>query len=371
MTRYAVDQGRNALIASWSTGIGDVATTVAELPPGPDSLRLATCLTELSQACWRCYTHPASAADQHGPNSIGWHRQQERDAFTAVVPALARHHRPVNGIPPSTRVEEIAHRVGRGLHALNAPCTTARIITEVTAELTAIEQAELGNLRARAQQAVVLSREDASPLQVAQADIILHRHPFGAEELFTQIEPTAAAIAAAHWLHAAAITTAGQTRLHPAQIITEVDRIKALAQDSLVEIVGAMNAGSSPWQVVMPMIRSALHVAEGHFRGVAEAKQRISAAEDLIARAHQNHPELHLSLDSVYLPISPINPTRPALDLLESLLSGIHSCWVLYTQYADAFSGREPDGDPAQHRHTQAFLADVRQAAAARRDHLL
>ncbi|MGP3919002.1 hypothetical protein [Nonomuraea sp. 10N515B] len=371
MTRYAVDQVRNTLIASWSTGIGDVATTVAELPPGPDALRLATCLTELSQACWRSYTHPASAADQQGPNSIGWHRQQERDAFTAVVPALTRPQRPVNGAPSATRVEEIAHRAGRSLQALNAPRLTARITTEVTAELAAIEQAELGNLRSRAQQAVVLSREDASPLHVAHADTVLQRHPFGAEELFTQVEPTAAAIAAAHWLHAATVTTAGQTRLHPAQIITEVDRVKALAHDSLAEIVGAMNAGSSPWQAVMPMIRSALHVAEGHFRGVAEAKQRISAAEDLIVRAHDNHPELGLSLDSVYLSISPINPARPALDLLENLLSGIRSCWVLYTQYADTFSGREADVDPPQHRHTEAFIADVRQAAAARRDQLL
>ncbi|MGI5286342.1 hypothetical protein ACQEVF_23790 [Nonomuraea polychroma] len=371
MTRYAVDQVRNALIAYWSTGIGEVATTVAELPPGPKALRLATCLTELSQTCWRCYTHPASAADQHGPGTIGWYRRRERDAFTAVVPALTRHHRPVNDASSATGVEKIAYRVGRSLHALGAPRVTARIITEVAAELAAIEQAELGDLRARARQAVVLSREDASPLQVAQADAILHRHPFGTEELFTQIEPTAAAIAAAHWLHAAAVIIAGQSRLHPARLLTEVDRVKAAARDSLAEIIGAMNAGSSPWQAVMPMIRNALHVAEGHLRGVAQAKHRISAAEDLISRAHDNHPELDLGLESVYLPISPINPSRPALDLLENLLTGIHSCWALYTHYADTFSGREPDGDPPRLRRTEAFLTEVRRAAAARRSHLL
>ncbi|TMR10529.1 hypothetical protein ETD86_39200 [Nonomuraea turkmeniaca] len=371
MTRYAVDPVRNALIAYWSTGVGEIATTVAELPSGPNALRLATCLTELSQACWRCYTHPASAAEQQGPNSIGWHRQRERDAFSTVVPALTRHRRPLNGARSSTRVEEMAHRVARNLYALKAPPLTARITTEVISELAAIEQAELGDLRARAQQAVILSREDASPLQVAQADTILHRHPFGAEELFTRIEPTAAAIAAAHWLHAATIATADQIRLHPAQILTEVDRVKALAQDSLAEIVGAMTAGSSPWQAVMPMIRNALHVAEGHLRGVTEAKHRITRAEDLIARAHDNHPELGISMESVLLPMTPINPTRPALDLLENLLSGIRGCWVLYTQYADTFSGREADGDPARHRHTEAFLTEVRQAAAARRERLL
>ncbi|MEW1840947.1 hypothetical protein AB0392_23630 [Nonomuraea angiospora] len=40
----------------------------------------------------------------------------------------------------------------------------------MAAELAAIEQAERGDLSDRGQQAVAVSREDASPLQISQAE---------------------------------------------------------------------------------------------------------------------------------------------------------------------------------------------------------
>ncbi|NUP03140.1 MAG: hypothetical protein HOV96_24750 [Nonomuraea sp.] len=368
MTRYAVDHIRRALIAQWGTGIGDLATVVVKgVPASSDLLRLAAGLTELSHACWRCYTHPASAADRHGPNSVGWHRQAERDAFGAVVPALLTPVRPddVTLTLYSTRVEEAAHRVGRTLWALDAPRLAAGVATDVTAELAAIERAELGDLTARAQQAVTLSREDASPLQVAQADRLLHQHPFGAEALFTKIDPTAAAIAAAHWLYAAAATSARHTDLHPMRTIAEVDNLKAPAQQSLTEVMSAMSGGASPRHAVMPMIRNALHVAEGHLYDVAEAKHRIGVAEELIDRARTDHPDLGIGPSAVYLPITPLNPARPALDLLENLLYGIRSCWLTFAQHADASVGGRPQ------RRAEAFLDEVRKKAALDRSHLL
>jgi len=65
VTRYAFDEERGILLASWSTGAGDAASVVAEVALSPEqgaALRLADRLTGLSQALWRCYTHPASAA---------------------------------------------------------------------------------------------------------------------------------------------------------------------------------------------------------------------------------------------------------------------------------------------------------------------
>ncbi|TDD43840.1 hypothetical protein E1286_28310, partial [Nonomuraea terrae] len=304
MTRYAVDPARNTLVAHWSTGIGDIATNVAELPATRDALHLASCLTHLSQTCWRCYTHPASAADQHGPHSVGWHRQRERDAFAGVLPALSTPDAPSS----ATRIEQAAHRVGRVLHAIDLPRLVADVTAEISHELLAVEHAELGDLSARAQQAVTLSREDASPLQVAQADSLLHRQPFGTEALITQVEPTAAAIAAAHWLHAAAAVTARRTGLQPVQTVAKADRFKALAQDSCAEVIGVMSAGAAPRQAVMPLIRHTLHVAEGHLYGIRAAKRRIDAAEELIAKAHADHHDLDLSLDTVYLPITSLNP---------------------------------------------------------------
>lgn len=89
MTRYAVDHRRNILIASWSTGSGDTAVDVADLPAGissHDALHLARTLTQLSDACWRCYTHPASAADSHEPGSEGERRQKNATPSPASSP---------------------------------------------------------------------------------------------------------------------------------------------------------------------------------------------------------------------------------------------------------------------------------------------
>jgi hypothetical protein len=371
VTRYAIDRARNALIAQWSTGIGDTATTVTELPralvPGRDLLRLTTCLTELSQACWRCYTHPASAAEHHGPGSLGWHRQRERDAFTAVPPLLTTAKRPAD--EATTNVERAAHAIGRTLDALDAAQLTAQVTTDVAAELTAVEQAELGNLTGRAEQAVALSREDASPLQVSQADTLLHRHPFGADDLRTQIDPTAAAIAAANWLFAAVTVAARLTGLHPGRVVAATDQqAKPLAVESLADIVVPMTGGSRPRHVVMPLIRNALHVAEGHVRGITDARHRITAAERLIERAHGTHPELDLSPDAIRLPLTSLNPARPALDLLENLLHGIHSCWELYEQHTSPQSGG-PVG-VRQEEALDTFLTEVRREAAARSEHL-
>lgn len=58
VTRYAFDRERGLLLASWSTGSGDAASVVAEIPSASDqsaALRLGDLLTELSQALWRCY----------------------------------------------------------------------------------------------------------------------------------------------------------------------------------------------------------------------------------------------------------------------------------------------------------------------------
>ncbi|WP_380280532.1 hypothetical protein [Kitasatospora purpeofusca] len=95
-------------------------------------------------------------------------------------------------------------------------------------EAAAAESAELGALTGRAQQAVLLNPEDASPAQVAAADRLLEQDPFGPAELYSAVDPTAAAVAAAHWLAAAAEVTAEASGHGPAQVILETDNIEAL-----------------------------------------------------------------------------------------------------------------------------------------------
>ncbi|MEO3873735.1 hypothetical protein ABGB18_33405 [Nonomuraea sp. B12E4] len=377
MTRYAIDRARNVLIAQWSTGIGDTATIVAELhreQPRRNVLRLAADLTELSRICWRSYTHPASTADQHGPHSLGWHRQQERDAFATVLPTLIAAKRPAPE-PISTKVGQAAHAVARTLHTLNTPQLTTHVTTDVAAELAAIEQAELGDLSERAEQAAALSREDASPLQISQADTLLHAHPFGCEALLTQVDPTAAAIAAAHWFYAAVTITAQHTGLHQIQVVATAEQQgKPLAIESLTEITAVLSAGDRPRHVVMPLIRNALHIAEGRLRGITETQHRITAAEELIEKARSDHPELRLGPDTIYLPLTPLNPTRPAPDLLDNLLHGIKTCWQLYQQHADLprpNPRNEAVEDSWQERLRHAFLTAIREETALRSGRLL
>ncbi|WP_327583617.1 hypothetical protein OHA25_48585 [Nonomuraea sp. NBC_00507] len=378
MTRYAIDRSRNALIACWSTGLGDTAVVVADLASGissRDALNLARALTQLSEACWRCYTHPASAADSHEPHSEGWRRQGERDAFAVVPTALTSPNLPSDGhmIQSYIRVEEAAHRVGRALHTLDAAELTTRVTIDVAAELAAIEQAELGNLAERARQAVALTREDASPVQVAQADSMLHDDPFGHETLFTEIDPAAAAVAAAHWLHAAATITAEYAGLPATQIVAEADNIEALPHETPTLVLELMADGASPRQAVMPMIRAALRVAEGEIPNIAALKQRIIAAEQMIDKWRDAQPEV--SLDTLNLRITPLDPTRPALDLLEDLLSGIRGCWLLYAEYAidrdEAGDLDDEDAEDWQEHRTASFFAEVRGEAADQRKRLL
>ncbi|MFC4010091.1 hypothetical protein ACFOY2_22880 [Nonomuraea purpurea] len=364
MTRYAIDRARNTLIAQWSTGIGDTATVVAELPheiPPQNALRLAAGLTHLSHTCWRSYTHPA---DQHGPPSLGRHRRQERDAFATVLPTLTAAERPANE-PISTKVEQAAHAVARTLHTLDTPQFATAVSTDVAAELAAVEQAELGDLSGRAEQAVALSREDASPLQVSQADTLLHAQPFGCEALRTQIDATAAAVAAAHWFHAAVTITAQHTAMHPFKIVASAEQPgKPLAVESLSDITAVISAGGRPRHVVMPLIRNALHIAEGHLRGITDVRQRLTAAEELIEKAHANHPELDLDPDTIHLPLTPLNPARPAPDLLGNLLHGIHTCWQVYQHHADI---KRPSTSTEGHEQLrQSFLTAVRKEAAHR-----
>lgn len=372
MTRYVIDQARNTLLASWSTGRGDIAITVAGLPAaasGQDTLALAESLNELSQACWRCYIHPPGAAVSHGLNSEGDRRQSERDAFEAVVPAVTTPNLPSDGylVQSSVHVEEAAHHVGRILHGLGSPELTAQVAADVAAELAAIEQAERGDLSDRARQAVALSREDASPVQVAQADVILHDNPFGTRALFTEVDPAAAAVAAAHWLYAAAVIAATYTGLPPERMVSEADNIEALPHESPTKVLELLAAGTSPRQAVMPLIHDALLIAEGRIPRIAELKQRIAAAEELLAKWRADSPAL--SLDAMGLRLTTLNPARPAPDLLEDLLSGIRGCWLLYQEHAVDHMD-EADED-SHERLTQAFFAEVREEAAAHGDRLL
>jgi hypothetical protein len=79
-----------------------------------------------------------------------------------------------------------------------------------------------------------------------------------------------------------------------------------------------------------------------------------------------------------------LDPSRPALDLLEDLLSGIHGCWLIFQEYAEPLSSGElGDNGAEDEQHDDAyyesqraelmaeFIVAMRAAAAEDHDRLL
>jgi hypothetical protein len=384
MTRYCVDPVRHELIATWGTGQGELATRVAAVPSSTSLTalsHLAATLTHLSEAAWRTYTRPASAADSLETNSEGWRREQERKAFSDVAQAVSSPHLPSGGsITVSySPLLESAHRVGRALVDLDNAELAEAVRNETAAELASVESAELGDLTGRAQQAVLLSREGASPVQVAAADRLFEVDPFGADSLFCDIDPTAAAVAAAHWLYAAAEAASQVSGHAPTEVVQEADNIEALAHETPTLVLELIEAGLSPYEAVTGLVRDALHVADGMLPDPVAFREKLDAAEELIAAYGSEEPQSDTQLTGIRL--TPLDPQRPALDLLEDLLAGIHGCWLIHDEYAESFDDEDADQDDEDwdeersERHQEdsreAFAVALRATAASTRDRLL
>ncbi|MGC0319340.1 hypothetical protein [Kitasatospora acidiphila] len=382
MTRYCVDPARHELIATWGTGQGDLASRIAAVPAGTDLAalsRLTAALTQLSAAAWRTYTHPASAADSLEVNSEGWRREEEREAFVEVAAAVATPNLPHGGsvIVEYSPVLENANRVGRALIALDNPELTEAIRAETTVELAAVEGAELGNLTGRAQQAVLLSREGASPVQVAAADQLLQEDPFGPAPLYSDIDPTAAAVAAAHWLYAAAEAVSEASGYAPTEVIREADNIEALPHATPTLVLELLDAGVSPYDAVTGLVRHAMRIGDGVLPDPAALREQLEEAEEVITEyADDDSEEADAVLTGIRL--TPLDPRRPARDLLEDLLTAINGCWLLHEEYAEDEDRDddedEPDDETAerhQHHSRAQFAALVRAIAAANRDRLV
>ncbi|MFC8720736.1 hypothetical protein [Kitasatospora sp. NPDC057198] len=380
MTRYSVDPDQHRLIASWGTGEGDLSTRIAALPDGAatsDLLALARSLTQLSYAAWRTYTHPASAAGSLEPDSEGWRREKEREAFAEVPGAIAEPHLPHGGamMVSYSPLTESAHRIGRALHDLDDEALTKAVLTEAALELAAVESAELGDLTHRAQQAVLLSREDASPVQVAAADRLLEQDPFGPTELFSTVDPTAAAVAAAHWLAAAVEVAAESSGEDPATVVLLADTIESLPHETPTLVLGLLQDGATPHEAVTALVRHAMHITDGLLLDPVSLRNQLEDFEETVAEhTGEDDPDL----DDVAVRLTPLDPKRPARDLLEDLLAGIHGCWLLHSESGDEDEdlGNVEDWDDEQaeehqRRSHERFAQLVRETAASNRDRLI
>ncbi|GAA3143757.1 hypothetical protein GCM10020001_078350 [Nonomuraea salmonea] len=125
-----------------------------------------------------------------------------------------------------------------------------------------------------------------------------------------------------------------------------------------------MDDGTRARHVVMPLIRNALHIADGHLHGILDVQERLTAAHHLIDKARTTHPELNLTPPppSISPPHRPRpGPPRPP-DLLDNLLHAITTCWHLYQHHTE---------NPHSQEARQTFVTALREEAASRPERLL
>jgi hypothetical protein len=363
------------LIATWGTGAGDVAMTVAELSPSSTTdqgVNLAHALTELSRCVWRCYTHPATGSDTKVDRESR-RREEDRKALSQVVPAIKKPYLPDEDGSITVcynAILESANDVGRALHALTDAGVASAVITDVEHELEAIHHAECGQLFGRACQAVLLTRPSHSPVQVAGANRVFHEHPCGTDELFTRFDPTSAAVAAAHWLYAAARVAGKRSETPLDRVIFEAHAVEALNTETPARVLGLLEAGLTPHRVVTHLVREAMHAGEGVIVNPKHVISTIRKAARFKARYGGSDP----------IRITPLDPLRPARDLLADLIDGIRGCWLLYEESAYPADGDESElvdeadddeRDRAVMRALRARFEDEVRAEAAAHDALL
>ncbi|MCW0211821.1 MAG: hypothetical protein OJJ54_00515 [Pseudonocardia sp.] len=309
MTTYAHDHSASAILAVWETGAGAVAERVVRVPgrvPGAAAGPLVESLTGLSSMVWRAYTDPHLV---------------EAPRPAAVVDALRRPDPPYDGV--LLRAEDpftdCAQALGRALLAFDDPRPVRSVAREVESEIDAVERAVRGDFSGRARQAVVLTRLDASPAQIAVAEDLLRDVPMGSEDLFTEVDGMAAATAAVAWLHAAADVTATLTGLGADGVLEQAERIQGGDLTTALHVV-EMAAAMSPVAVARELAGPAVLAGRGL----------------LLADAHA-HDEPRFTL---------VDPARPARSLLESVVKGIQGCFVVYSEhlapdrFADTGEGR-------------------------------
>lgn len=335
MTTYGFDAERGDLIAMWPVGIGSQARMAGSAATvNPDlAVVLGHELTGLSAALWDTYVRPASAVA--GDEQERWRREEERKELDAVVGFLRAPNQPdESGIMSISYspVQEAAHRVGRLLHRAGDPPLIDAVVAEVRTEIDAVERAELGDLTGRAVQAVALDRVDASPVQVAAVDAMLNTQPLGPGLLTAGVDPAAACVAAAHWLAAAAVVAGEQSGNTPDGVFAEADDIQAVSIEVPSFVVSQiLDEERTPAQVVGELLRAATAAGRGEIADLPGILAGIEHLHNLVIGLPPEQREAALSAEPTRS--TPLDPRRPARDLLEHLLDGITSCHVLYHEY--------------------------------------
>lgn len=194
----------------------------------------------------------------------------------------------------------------------------------------------------------------------------------------TRAGASPAQVAAAHWLQAAADVTSRVSGIAPTDIVREADEIEALPHETPTTVLELMADGLSPYEVVTHLLAEAMSVAKGRIYDVEELRKRFEEAEELAAQYIDHDPNLRDAL-LTEVRLTPLDPARPAQDLLEDLLYGIRGCRLIYQDYGtDETDMPDPETNDQAETHydeldekaVETFLSALRAEAKATAERL-
>jgi hypothetical protein len=371
VTTYAVNAATGDLIATWPVGVGVAAKTIGTLGVGPFQIVrgserrrmvMALCanLNHLSTAVWKTYTHDG---DRH------------RDGLDEVLTLIAAPPR----AQASSAISEAASRIGRLLGDLDDAGLRAAVTAAVAEELDAVSSASMGDLSGLAQQALTMSRCSSSPVQVQAAWRLLDANPLDAFfDTLATLDPTSAAVAAAEWLRHAALEAtdiASEDAVRDPRWVYAVqaaDDIQPMPSDTATEVLYHLDAGYTAREVVENMVRDAMAASEGRLPDMDFVDEQTEKIERFGAQRYAEgfDPTADVDFLTSRIRVCRLDPTRPALDLLEDLHVGLWGCFLLWnattdpTAHADDHADDRIPGD-----RSEEFASRVR-ARAALVDHL-
>ncbi|MFD5437855.1 hypothetical protein ACFWJ4_37605 [Kitasatospora sp. NPDC127067] len=157
-------------------------------------------------------------------------------------------------------------------------------------------------------------------------------------------------------------------------VVQEADNIEALPHETPTLVLGLIDDGAAPHEAVTGLVRHALRITDGLLPDPNALREQLDDLEETLTDYGDDAPDPA----DVELRLPPLDPKRPAHDLLEDLLTGIRACWLLHTEYDDLNDedlGDAEDWDDEQaqehQRHSREPFAQLVCEASAHRDRLI
>lgn len=297
MTTFAVNLETFDLTASWDTRYGHACEVAYTFPPSthpPTAFSLARTLTDLSTTLWGFYV------DGVRPPTVG---------------ALLVQLDP----PDQDSSDEPLNDILRPLGSLAANTNDLGVVDcvrrEVAAEHGAVFAATRGLFEGRGGQALTLSSSFVRGRHERAVRSLLRKQPSRPVEDFAQFDPTSAAAALLHAMWGAFFLVRDMCDLTPLEVLQRADRGEDVPIDRVLDLVELDVPGADAADVTTALVQHARAVAAGRVGPVDMLLDRVDLMEATLGVDVAEETRLCL-----------LDPSRPALDLIDLTTAGLRAC---------------------------------------------